>query len=101
MAVTEETLNVSVIFARPDVQTEIRLAVPRGVTVRAVIERSRILDSYPEIDLAVNKVGIFGELRDLSTTVQDGDRVEIYRPLLIDPKESRRRNAAAAPKKRV
>lgn len=86
-------LTVEVIYARPDVQEPIEVLVPKGATVRAAIERSRIGETYPEIDFAVNKVGIFGELCSLDDTVQADDRVEIYRPLLIDPKEARRANA--------
>lgn len=89
-------LGVEVVFARPEMQQIIPVRVPRGATIRATIERSRILERYAEIDLAVNRVGIFGSLRDLGDTVQDGDRVEIYRPLQVDPKEARRRKAAAA-----
>ncbi len=89
-------LGVEVVFARPEIQQIIPVQVPRGATIRATIERSRILERYAEIDLAVNRVGIFGSLRDLGDTVQDGDRVEIYRPLQVDPKEARRRKAAAA-----
>jgi len=73
----------------------ISIEVPKGATIRAAIERSRLIETFPEIDLAVNRVGIYGELRALDETVQDGDRVEIYRPLLIDPKEARRKNASA------
>ena len=89
-ASTPEQLQVEVIYARPDVQKPIEVLVPKGATVRAAIERSRIGETYPEIDLAVNKVGIFGELCSLDDTLQAHDRVEIYRPLLIDPKEARR-----------
>lgn len=89
-------LGVEVVFARPDVQEIVHVRVPRGATIRATIERSRILDRWAEIDLAVNRVGIFGSLRELGDTVQDGDRIEIYRPLQVDPKEARRRKAAAA-----
>ncbi|MGR9091450.1 MAG: RnfH family protein [Gammaproteobacteria bacterium] len=96
MVEDDALLGVDVVFARADVQEIIKVRVPRGATIRATIERSRILDTYPEIDLAVNRVGIFGSLRALGDTVQDGDRIEIYRPLLVDPKEARRRKAAAA-----
>ena len=89
-------LSVEVIYARPDQQESITVALPSGATIRAAIERSRIMERYAEINLAVNKVGIYGVLRGLGDTVHDGDRVEIYRPLLIDPKEARRRNASAA-----
>lgn len=61
------------------------LKVPRGATVGDAIERSGVLDEFPKIDLDVNKVGIFGEIAALDTVVSDGDRVEIYRPIIIDP----------------
>ena len=93
---TPEQLVVELIYARPDTQKSIKVSVQKGATVRAVIERSRIIETFPEIDLAVNKVGIYGKLRSLGDTVQAGDRVEIYRPLLIDPKEARRLNAKLA-----
>ncbi len=96
MAETDQLLDVEVVYARRDVQEITPVRVPRGATIRAAIERSRILDRWTEIDLAVNRVGIFGSLRELGDTVQDGDRVEIYRPLQVDPKEARRRKAAAA-----
>lgn len=96
MADTDPQLAVQVVFARADEQEIIPLRVPRGATVRAAIERSRILDRYAEIDLAVNRVGIFGSLRELGDPVQEGDRIEIYRPLQVDPKDARRRKAAAA-----
>ena len=88
-------LTVEVIYARPDVQESIELQLPKGATIRAAIERSRITEIFPEIDLAVNRVGIYGELRNLGDTVRDGERVEIYRALLIDPKEARRQKASA------
>ena len=89
-----EAIHVGVIFARPDEQSVVPVTVPRGTTIRQAIERSRIMERYPEIDLAVHRVGVYGALRDPGDTVRDGDRIEIYRPLLIDPKEARRRNAA-------
>ena len=64
-----------------------------GATVRAAIERSGLLQRCPEIDLAVNRVGVFGRVRALDQAVESGDRVEIYRPLPADPKEVRRRRA--------
>ena len=89
-------LTVEVIYARPDIQQGITVSLPQGGTLRAAIERSRISEIYSEIDLAINKVGVYGVLRRLDDLVQAGDRVEIYRPLLIDPKEARRKNAGAA-----
>ena len=66
------------------------LRVPAGTTVRSVIERSRLLERHPEIDLAQNRVGIYARFVSLEALVQNGDRVEIYRPLQADPKELRR-----------
>jgi putative ubiquitin-RnfH superfamily antitoxin RatB of RatAB toxin-antitoxin module len=70
-----------------------RLTVPYGTSVRGVIERARLLEQHPEIDLAVNRVGIYATLVALETLVASGDRVEVYRPLTIDPKEMRRRRS--------
>lgn len=72
-----------------------RLEVPVGTHVRGVIERARILDACPEIDLSRWRVGIFGQLVTLEDEVGPEDRVEIYRPLERDPRESRRRRASA------
>ena len=69
------------------------LQVPYGTSVRGVIERARLLEQHPEIDLAVNCVGIYATLVTLETLVAGGDRVEVYRPLPVDPKEMRRRRA--------
>ncbi len=89
-----EVLHVEVAYARPDEQLIIPLDVPRGTTVRDAILRSAIMEHFPEIDLDVNKVGIFGKLTRLDTELREGDRVEIYRPLIADPKEVRRKRAA-------
>lgn len=89
-------LSVEVVYARPDVQRCVAVDLPSGGTIRAAIERSRIVEEFPEIDFAMNKVGIFNVLRSLDHIVQAGDRIEIYRPLLIDPKEGRRNQAQAA-----
>lgn len=62
-----------------------------GTTVEQVIRESGILESFPEIDLSYRQVGIFGEIVSLQDPVHDGDRVEIYRALLADPKEIRKR----------
>jgi hypothetical protein len=62
--------------------------------VAEAIERSGIIERFPEIDLAKNKVGIFGKLAKLDKVLQPGDRVEIYRPLIADPKEARKKRAA-------
>ena len=71
------------------------LRVPRGTTVRGVIERSRLADRWPALDLSAQQVGIYGRLVTLDALVRAGDRVEIYQPLLADPKELRRRRQGA------
>jgi len=58
------------------------------------VELTSILEQFPEVDLAINKVGIFGKLAKLDAKLTEGDRVEIYRPLIADPKEQRKKRAA-------
>ena len=73
-----------------------QLEVKSGTTVGEAIKESGILQQFPEIDLALNKVGIFGKLARIDTLLRDRDRVEIYRALIADPKETRPRRAQAA-----
>ena len=89
-----EMLTIEVIYALPTKQHLASLQLPAGSTVRQAIEASGLLQKYPEIDLAKNKVGIFAKLSKLEATLRDHDRVEIYRPLLADPKEVRKQRAA-------
>lgn len=89
-----DKIEVEVSYARPDVQVIIPVKVEANATVEEVIRLSGVLEQFPDIDLAVNKVGVFGKLSKLSAPLQAGDRVEIYRPLIADPKESRRQRAA-------
>jgi putative ubiquitin-RnfH superfamily antitoxin RatB of RatAB toxin-antitoxin module len=84
---------VEVVYALRDEQVLIQLQVEEGTTVRQAIERSGILQRFPEIDPTRGSVGIFGRIAAPDTPLQDGDRVEIYRPLLVDPKEARRKRA--------
>ena len=88
------TLRVEVAYARTDEQLIIPVDAPEGATVEQVIVLSRIQQRFPEIDLKTAKVGVFGKLSKLSAAVRAGDRVEIYRPLLADPKEVRKKRAA-------
>lgn len=92
--VDDELITVEVAYARPDEQRIIELQVPPGTTVGQAIEKSGITELFPEIDLSKNKVGIFGKLSKLDAVLQAGDRVEIYRPLIADPKEARKKRAA-------
>jgi hypothetical protein len=92
MAVANE-ISVEVVYALPDRQPIITLKLPEGATVEDAVRRSGVLETFPTIDLTVNKVGIFSKLVKLDETVRDRDRVEIYRPLIADPKEVRRKRA--------
>ncbi|MBN9887921.1 RnfH family protein [Salipiger abyssi] len=77
-------MNVGIAYAKPTAQVWKNIEVPEGATVREVIERSGLLDQFPELDLGTNKVGIFGAVAKLEKPVKDGDRVEIYRPIHPD-----------------
>lgn len=90
----DESIEVEVAYARPDEQVILALEVPAGATIEDAIRRSAILDRFPEIDLAINKVGVFGKVGRLDQELARGDRVEIYRPLIADPKEARKQRAA-------
>ena len=89
-----DSIAVEVVYARPERQEMVSLELPEGSTLLQAIERSGLLQKFPEIDLARNKVGIFGKLGKIDALLRDRDRVEIYRPLLADPKEVRRQRAA-------
>ena len=89
-----ETIRVEVAYARAAVQVVLPVVLPAGGTLEEAVRRSGILARFAEIDLQRLRVGVWGHLRSLSTTLRDGDRVEIYRPLVADPKEIRRRRAA-------
>ena len=89
-----ETLGVEVAYAVVDHQILLSIQVREGATVQDAIQQSGILESYPEIDLSRNKVGVFGKLVKLQAELREGDRVEIYRPLIADPKEVRKLRAA-------
>lgn len=78
-------IQVGVAYATNKSQVFREFPVEEGATIEDVIKKSRILDEFPEIDLAKQKVGIFGEIKSLDTKVKNGDRVEIYRAILIDP----------------
>ncbi len=75
-----DRIAVEVAYALPDEQVIIPLEIEAGVTCEQAIARSGVLTRHPEIDLAVNKVGVFGKLTRLDTVLREGDRVEIYRP---------------------
>lgn len=90
----EPQITVEVVFAKFGEQALEQLQVPADATVETVIRQSGFLERFPEIDLKANRVGIFGKATTLAATLNDGDRIEIYRPLIADPKEARKRRAA-------
>ncbi|KJG14466.1 hypothetical protein UB37_16760 [Photobacterium iliopiscarium] len=91
-------IHVEVVFALPNVQRVLKLAVVAETSIQAIIEQSGILTMYPEIDLNINKIGIYSRNVKLDATARDGDRIEIYRPLVADPREIRRKRAEQAKK---
>jgi putative ubiquitin-RnfH superfamily antitoxin RatB of RatAB toxin-antitoxin module len=86
--------SVEVAYATPERQLIVQVEVPSGCTVAEAIERSAIVEQFPELVIAPDRVGIFSRKVALDHVVQSGDRVEIYRPLIADPKETRRKRAA-------
>ena len=87
-------IHVEVAYALPDTQLILPVGVAPETTAEQAIIASGILQKFPDIDLASNKIGIFGKLVKLDTVLREKDRVEIYRPLIADPKEVRRQRAA-------
>jgi putative ubiquitin-RnfH superfamily antitoxin RatB of RatAB toxin-antitoxin module len=87
-------MKFEVAYGRMDEQTLLSVEAESPLTLQQVIERSGILQRHPEIDLAKNKVGVFGKAAKLDAQLTEGDRVEIYRPLIADPKEARKKRAA-------
>lgn len=91
-------MNIEIVYGYTDRQLLLSLDVDETTTIEQAIEQSGIMQQFDDIDLKVNKVGIFGKLTKLSAGLKAGDRIEIYRPLLADPKEVRRRRAAEGKK---
>ena len=89
-----ELLKVEVAYALPDEQFIFALEVPPGTTAEQAIQRSGVLERFPEINLASQKLGVFGKLNKPDYVLRAGDRVEIYRPLIADPKAVRKQRAA-------
>lgn len=89
-----ETMSVEVVYALAEVQHLVRLEMAPGSTLEQALRASGLLQRCAEIDLATNSFGIHGQTKGLDTRLQPGDRVEIYRPLLVDPRQARRLRAA-------
>ncbi|MCB1886816.1 MAG: RnfH family protein [Rhodocyclaceae bacterium] len=89
------TIEVEVVYALRPRQEVVRLKLAEGATVQQAVEASGLLQRHPEIELGkANKVGVYAKLTKLDAALRDRDRVEIYRPLIADPKEVRRKRAA-------
>lgn len=86
-------ISVSVVYALPDAATEIEVRLPEHATVADALERSRIAARHPEVDFAKCALGIFGKRVARDSALAQGDRIEVYRRLIADPKESRRKRA--------
>ena len=93
-----EQIAVEVAYAEPETQVIIPLRVSVGTTVEEAVKLSGVLETFPAIDLTVNKVGIFGKLGKLDQQLREKDRVEIYRKLIADPKKVRKERAAQGKK---
>lgn len=89
-----KTIPVEIAYALPSQQIILKLQIEEGATAERAIRLSGILEKFPEIDLEQNKIGIFGKLSKPENVLREHDRVEIYRPLIADPKEVRRQRAA-------
>lgn len=87
-------INVEVAYAKPEKQLIKKIVLDEGLNIKQAIELSGIMDEFSEIDLGSQKVGIFSKPADLNTVLRDKDRVEIYRELIADPKEVRRKKIA-------
>lgn len=99
MTTAIKPISVQVVYATPEKQVLKKIIVSEHATIETVITSSGLLEEFPEIDLLKNGVGVFSERRQLSDVVRAGDRIEIYRPLVADPREIRRRRAREATRK--
>jgi putative ubiquitin-RnfH superfamily antitoxin RatB of RatAB toxin-antitoxin module len=89
----QPVIHVEVVYALPEVQMLVPLSVPEGTTLEQAIRLSGVMQKFPEIDLASAKVGIWNKSSELDAVLREKDRIEIYRPLIADPKEVRRKRA--------
>lgn len=89
-----DTIQIEVVYALADRQDIIPLTLAAGTTLKQAVEASGLTAKYPDIDLAKGKYGIYSKLAKPDTALRDRDRVEIYRPLIADPKEVRKQRAA-------
>ncbi|PKG85986.1 RnfH family protein [Colwellia sp. 75C3] len=95
-SVNEDKVSIEVVYGVPQKQQILTLLVDTGSTVEQAIIDSGIITLFPEIDLSINKVGVWNRAVKLSEEVNDLDRIEVYRPLIADPKDVRKRRAEKA-----
>lgn len=89
------TWSIEVVYATPDHQDVVEISAQPPLTIKQAVDASGLLEKYPEIELSDDLVGVFGYRQNLSYSLSDGDRVEIYRPLTMSPTEARRLRAAS------
>lgn len=88
-----QKIKIEVAYALAEKQLILTETITTQTTIEEAIHLSGILEQFPEIDLTINKVGIFGKISKLDATLKENDRIEIYRKLIADQKESRRKRA--------
>jgi putative ubiquitin-RnfH superfamily antitoxin RatB of RatAB toxin-antitoxin module len=92
----DNAIEIEVVYGLPNKQSLLKVSVEANSSVEDAINTSGILSLHPEIDLESNKVGVWNRVCKLTQNLSDGDRIEIYRPLIADPKEVRKRRAEKA-----
>ena len=90
---SENKIKIEVVYALPHEQTLLKLEVPEKTTIADAIKLSGLMEKYPEIDLEKGKFGLYGKLSKTDVVLREKDRVDIYRPLIADPKEVRKKRA--------
>lgn len=93
---TDKLIWVEIVYADSHQQKLLKIQIKEGASIQEAIYLSGILHFFPKIDLTQQKVGIFNKIKKLEDKIQSGDRIEIYRPLHLDPKEARRRRVKKA-----
>lgn len=89
-------MKIVIVYALPDRQVVRGMEVGEGTTLAAAVELSGLLAEFPEINLGMNPMGIYGRVIAKDAVLRDGDRIEIYRPLRVEPKEARRKRQQKA-----
>lgn len=98
---SDPLISIEIVYGTPQQQKLMTFTVPVGSTIQQAIDASGFLTEFPDIDLSVNNVGIWNRSKKLKDVLKEGDRIEIYRTLIADPKEVRKRRAAKAAEAKV